>query len=252
MKLLRTIMFLGIVAVAWFGLAVPVRAHAPFISQTVKIVLPDGQTGEMRLLHGDGIFSPNPIRVLIVGANGRLLARSHQSQTMVLSCSRDGSCRALDVQRQWVLEIDPKEFREGPVVPRYGDELWTIEGGDESWGFRFRPASLAERIEGELALANELTLLLVPLFAAGVLIAISGLVIFRRRSEFKVMDAVKILSALMLFGLAGLMSLLSIVVLPVTGLIVLGSIGAGLTCVMVVRILFRMMRIKPHSPCPAV
>jgi hypothetical protein len=236
---------------AWFGLAVPVRAHAPFISQAVKIILPDGQPGEMRLLHGDGIFSPDPIRVLVIGANGRLLARSHQSQTMVLSCSRDSNCRAFDVQRQWVLEIDPEEFREGPVVPFYGNELWAIEGGDESWGFRFRPASLAERVEGELALANELTLLLVPLFAAGGFVAISGLVVFRRRPEFKVMDAVKILSALVLFVLAGFISLLSTIILPVTGLIVLGSIGAGLAFVMAVRCLFRMMRIKLYSPSPA-
>lgn len=252
MAILRTLSLLGIVALVWFGLHTPASAHAPFVSQARKLVLPDGQTGEIRLLHGDGILSPDPIRVLVVDANGRLLARSYRSQTMVLSCSRDNICRAFDVMRRQVLEIDAAAFREGPAVPHSGDELWKIEDGDENWGFRTRPASLTERVEGELILAKELTLLLVPLLAAGSLIAISGLVVFRRRPKFNVMDAIKILTALTLFVLAGFISLLSIIVLPVTGLIVLGSIGTGMAFVLAVWYLLRKMRIKPPLPSPAI
>jgi len=34
----------------------PAQAHSPYFTQAEKIVLPNGKMGELRLLHGDGIF----------------------------------------------------------------------------------------------------------------------------------------------------------------------------------------------------
>ena len=39
-------------------LASPAAAHRPFFTQVEAIQLPNGERGEVRLLHGDGILGP--------------------------------------------------------------------------------------------------------------------------------------------------------------------------------------------------
>jgi hypothetical protein len=202
----------------------PALAHRPYTTQVEKVALPDGQVGEARLLHGDGIVAPDPIRVVVVSAGGHLLARSHRSQTMTLVCSREKQCRAFDVERAQVLDIDHSTFREGSNVPYYGDELWAVEHGEESWGFRVRPASLLERIEGELALANRNAHTLAFLFGIGIL---AGMMVVRRPPEMELMNGMfvlKILAVLPLLLLAVLMGFFS----GVTKALFLASIGAGI------------------------
>ena len=52
------------------------HAHRPYFTQSAKIALPDGKIGEMRLLHGDGIFFTDPVRVIVIDASGRLAGYS--------------------------------------------------------------------------------------------------------------------------------------------------------------------------------
>jgi hypothetical protein len=95
----------------------PASAHSPYFTRTERITLPNGQAGELRLLHGDGIFFADPIRVLVLDAEGRLLARSHRTVPVALSCKPDHQCQVFDLAEDNVLELDPSTFRLGSVVP---------------------------------------------------------------------------------------------------------------------------------------
>ena len=210
-------------------------AHSPYTTQVEKVALPGGQLGEARLLHGDGIFSADPVRVLVVGANGRLLARSYRTPMMALACSRDHKCRAFDVGQGQVLEIDPATFREGPNVPYHGDELGAIEAGEDSWGFRVRPASLLERIEGELALAVREQVAVTLLFVVGILL---GVMVFRKPSQRALLDGMfllKILAAVPLLMLGALIDFVS----GLTASLFLMSVAAGIVVCILVRHLLR-------------
>lgn len=146
-----------IVCTASFG---PARAHSPYFSTTEKIELPNGKLGELRLLHGDGILWADPIRVLALDEEGRMIARSPPSPGMALSC-RNARCRVFDLAEGTVLELDPSTFRTGAVVPAIDnpdrDLNWEFYGEDDkSWGWRWRKAEFFELIWGNLALARRM------------------------------------------------------------------------------------------------
>jgi hypothetical protein len=134
--------------------ASPSKAHRPYFTATHQIALPDGTVGEIRSLHGDGIFDSDPMWAIIVGIDGRLLARTPHTRAMAILCSREHRCRAFDLHRNLVFEVEPATFRAGPIVPIRADEreyLGEIERGDQSWGFRPRRASLYEIVEAIFA-----------------------------------------------------------------------------------------------------
>src|SRR5438552_1637346 len=134
--------------------ASPSNAHRPYFTATQQIALPDGTVGEIRSLHGDGILDSDPMRAIIVGIDGRLLARTPHTHAMVILCSGEHRCRAFDLHRNLVFEVEPATFRAGPIVPIRDEEreyLGEIERGDQSWGFRPRPASLFEIVEASVA-----------------------------------------------------------------------------------------------------
>lgn len=152
----------------------PACAHRPYFTQVERVVLPDGQPGEMRLLRGDGIFLADPVRILALDREGRLLARSHRSDAMVLLCDRDRrSCRGYDGAA--VLTLDPASFRPGDAVPGLTDaersKLLPFEFGTESWGFTVGRAPLADTVRGEVALALETPRALALLVALGAVAA---------------------------------------------------------------------------------
>jgi len=64
----------------------------------------------MRLLHGDGIIISDPVRAIVVGADGRLRARSVHTWAMVLMCPRVDRCRAIDLHKNRAYEIEPVTF----------------------------------------------------------------------------------------------------------------------------------------------
>src|SRR5438034_4765502 len=134
--------------------ASPSKAHRPYFTVTQQIALPDSTFGEIRSLHGDGIIVSDPMRAIIVAIDGRLLARTPHTHAMVILCSREHRCRAFDLHRNLVFEVEPATFRAGPIVPIRDEEreyLGEIERGDQSWGFRPRPASLFEIVEASVA-----------------------------------------------------------------------------------------------------
>lgn len=124
-------------------------AHRPYFTDVETIRLPDGTMGEARLLNGDGILGPDPVRVLILDAGGRLLARSRKSVLMALSCRGDRRCLIFDLSRGKVLDLEPSSFRQGAAVPGADDRdnLWDLEDGEEAWGLAPREPTPGERLK---------------------------------------------------------------------------------------------------------
>ena len=128
--------------------------------------------GELRLLHGDGILFVDPIRVLALDEEGRMIARSPPSPSMALSCL-NARYRVFDPAEGAVLELDPSTFRTGAVVPAIDnpdrDLNWEFYGEDnKSWGWRWRKAEFFELIWGNLALARRISMCIGFTIMAGI------------------------------------------------------------------------------------
>jgi hypothetical protein len=136
----------------------PAFAHRPYYSQIESIHLADGEIGQVRLLHGDGIFFTDPVRPLIVNSKGQLVARGPKAHSIVISCSGDRRCLIVDLWEERVYDLEPGSFRQGPVQPavRDGDRTddWDLEDDDENWGFAMREASARELLTANLVLAR--------------------------------------------------------------------------------------------------
>ncbi|MBJ6124415.1 hypothetical protein [Microvirga splendida] len=139
--------------------SMPALAHRPYYSQVERIRLADNEIGEVRLLHGDGIFFTDPVRPLIVDAKGRLVARGPKARSIVISCSDEHECLIVDLWDERVYDLEPGSFRQGPVQPevRDGDRTddWDLEDGDENWGFTMREAGAREILTANLILARQ-------------------------------------------------------------------------------------------------
>ena len=128
-------------------------------------------------------------------------------------------------------KLTPLHSAKSKNVPYYGDEFGAIEAGEDSWGFRVRPASLLEHIEGELALAVREQVAVSLLFVVGVLL---GVMVFRKPSQRALLDGMfllKVLAAVPLLMLGALIDFVSGITAP----LFLMSLAAGF----VVCILFR-------------
>lgn len=202
-----------IVALAILAAAIvfsgPASAHRPYFTQVERILLPNGEVGEVRLLYGDGIMGPDPVRVILIDREGRLRARSEKALSMALSCRLDGRCTIFHFTHDRILEPDPATFRSGPLVPGLSSEdrngLWDIEDGYEHWGFVAREPTATERREGYGALLSTLRPLLVFNAMAGAVSSImlsAALIIVRTKRERYWETSVAVLTITAILGLA--------------------------------------------------
>ncbi|WP_204312067.1 hypothetical protein, partial [Escherichia coli] len=65
-----------LIALSALVLPAAAQAHSPYFTESVEIALPDGRTGQLSVLRGDGILGADPARAVIVDADGRSLART--------------------------------------------------------------------------------------------------------------------------------------------------------------------------------
>lgn len=120
------------------------QAHTPFFTQREKIILPDGQVGEMRLLHGDGIIGPNPIRVIVLDGGNRLIGYSEETfSPHTIICSADRKCAGYRHSDNMVLEFVASKSYVGPIVT---DGLSTGLWGDrgDQVNISMRPPKFSE------------------------------------------------------------------------------------------------------------
>jgi hypothetical protein len=159
-------------------------AHRPYFTQVEKIRLPNGEMGEARLLNGDGILGPDPVRVIILDPQGRLLARSHQSISMNLSCQEEGRCLIFDFTNDQILDLDASTFQQGEQVPGLADEhrndLWDLESGQDAWGFTPRELTQSERPASLWALVIQYLSVIIINGLIGALCSLLGLKILVR------------------------------------------------------------------------
>jgi hypothetical protein len=137
----------------------PALAHRPYYTQVEKILLPNGEIGEVRLLNGDGIFAADPVRAVIVSPQGMLLALSPKTRSMAVSCDANHHCLIVDLVDDRVFDLNPNSFRAGAAQPAItsGDRTddWDLEAEDESWGFAVRKANASERSAANWTLARQ-------------------------------------------------------------------------------------------------
>ena len=238
------------------------EAHRPYFTERVAIDLPEGQRGELRLLHGDGIFFADPVYAVIVNAESRIVARSHQSHHFVIGCPTKLVCRALDVGRSVIFEPDPATFRlDGPLVQNAdGSESDRWQWLDEresrtSWGFFKRPMSLMEKVKAEYAFATRNWFELLISMALGSLAALPVLFslhimrppksVFRFAAWLVVLGLCFVGSAVFVLG-----SLWWVALVGLTSIAWMASTGAGMFIVVTGWFIMRR-RLTPPSPSPA-
>lgn len=194
--------------------ACPALAHRPYFTEVEKIRLPNGEMGEARLLNGDGIFGPDPVRVIVLDAQGRLLARSQKSLSMAISCREEGHCLIFDLTNDKVLDLDISTFRRGDPVPGLADEqrneLWGLEDGEETWGFTPRDPYPGERLAGFKALFSQHLPILVFDGLIGALCSLFGigLQIILKARRTRRLEALARMIAVLAIAAAGLFLIL--------------------------------------------
>jgi hypothetical protein len=240
----------------------PASAHSPYVSRVEPILLPDGRAGEVRRLHGDGIFFGDPERIIVVDQNGRLLARSQRGGPMSLVC-KDRICAGYDHARDQVLNLDAATFRAGgPVVPdKYSNsweldrDIWQIEDGEEHWGFKVHDASYSEWLSAEFALVRERFLALVIMSIPSGAATLGALVVRRAlisRGRSKLMILIRI--AVGLAGCAGVVVALFVALylaalIPMsTSAFLVGLSFGGILVALAAHVLRRLVRSNRAHP----
>jgi len=137
---------------SWLAATGPASAHRPYFTEAQPILLPDGQRGEMRIIAGDGIVVADPVRIIILDAESRLIARGPKTLLLSLVCDAPLRCHGYDHSSGEIIEPDPMTFgQKGSHVPPFSerDNLWDIEDGEATWGVKVRPASWVEWLLAE-------------------------------------------------------------------------------------------------------
>jgi hypothetical protein len=143
---IRTIFF----AIGAVLLIAPAWAHSPYFTQTERLALPDGRTGEIRLLHGDGIFLADPVRAMVLDEQGRPLARSSWSGSMTILCNREHRCRVYDFTRLMRHEPDPASFRAEASLDLPNEAFGPVRGS-EGYEFTSRRMTMSDLAFGHAA-----------------------------------------------------------------------------------------------------
>lgn len=137
-------------------------AYPPASLKRVEpILLPGGQQGTMRILVGEGFLS-DPVRIVILDAQSRLIARGPQTNWLSLVCEAPLRCHGYDHGSGEVIAPDPATFgKDGPVVRPVDDwdDLAELDDGNAIWGVTVRPSTWREWLFAEWVAFRAVSLL---------------------------------------------------------------------------------------------
>lgn len=120
----------------------PARAHSPYYTEVAD--LPGGAAGpvSLKLWHGDGIFFADPVRAVVVDAQGVLLAASPVSTSLQIGCGSawlERRCLAYDSLTRIVYETRPGMWDRWGLIEQDGKPNSYPEYMGEAFGFSEDP-----------------------------------------------------------------------------------------------------------------
>lgn len=131
---------------------VPALAHRPYFSEPEAISAEGYSAVELKLLHGDGVLFADPMRAVVVGRDGELLAASPQSPALQLSCDdENGQCLVYDELAFTIYEPAADKWQARGLVEQGGEPQRFPEDIDGDYGFDARRATLSEIVRFEAA-----------------------------------------------------------------------------------------------------
>lgn len=141
---------------AIFLLPTAVRAHQPYFrGEAASVALPAGESGVIRLLYGDGILGPDPVRPVVIDMTGGVRAIAPTGYAASYSCAAQ-SCRVYVYRNTMLLphvfDTDVQSMKANAVL-RTADENdldAVLRAKEPYYGFSYVP-DLNARILGALA-----------------------------------------------------------------------------------------------------
>jgi len=144
--MLRLVRCLGI-AIVLVGVAgSAAQAHRPRLADAQFLLyMADGPVAELRLLYGDGILAHDPVRPIVLGANGEVFALGPKGEAAVIDCN-GLQCRVFIFRAHDVLPLvvvpNKSAFAFVPVHRADDDDAIAATGQlEETYGFLALPLS---------------------------------------------------------------------------------------------------------------
>jgi hypothetical protein len=122
-------------------------AHTPYLWGSWTLTLPDGTPARLRLLYGDGILGPDPVRPVVITSEGKVVALGPRGYAAAVSCQN--TCTIFFQYREGrmpyaMLTFDAATMRttgthrvsERRISNADSEANFATEAAKESYGFR--------------------------------------------------------------------------------------------------------------------
>jgi hypothetical protein len=138
---------IALLAFAWVFASSAALAHRPYLSsERAPLVLENGRPAELRLLYGDGILGPDPVRPIVVGGKGEIYALGPHGDAIAFTCTEQ-DCRVFifmlaSASLPHVFILDRATFKSESVYRFSSDDPGVsdlAQRAEETFGFRAVP-----------------------------------------------------------------------------------------------------------------
>ena len=229
-------------------------SREPSLAAVVPIDLPDGQTGEMRLFHGNGVYVEDPVRLIVLDATGHLVGYSPESFPISIICSTERKCVGYAHRQGVVLEFDPTTKYLGPVITDGpGAGLW-FGSRNTILNIRVRAPTSSEFAAANWEIVKDNSTEIALIFVAGVfmLALVLALIRFGVRASFGVF--VQFIIWIVVLGSEFILLALSfwpVFLGDISIFLWMLPLGFGAIFVVIVWLMFRLLRRRPPHPAAA-
>jgi hypothetical protein len=232
----------------------PGLAREPTLATIVPIDLPDGQVGELRLFHGDGVYVADPVRLIVLDAAGHLVGYSHETFPISIICSAARKCVGYDHRNGVVLEFARTGNYLGPVISDgINAGLW-FGPRNTFVNMHFRAPTTSEFAAANLQVVKDNYTDIALIFISGILMGALALALHRFGIRGGLGIAVRIVISIVALGLEFVLLILSFWPVFLGGISVflwLMSLVLGLLCVVGAWLTLRFTRRKHRQAATA-